>query len=70
VLRIILDLENIITNCGARDIKKLLLRISLYAVDEHQDAVVLLHQPKMKIKRLGEDNFYGLLKNKNFKVSF
>lgn len=67
MLRIILDLENIITNCGARDIKKLLLRISLYTIDEHQDGIVLLHQPKMKIKKMGEDNFYGLLKIKTLK---
>ena len=67
-LRIILDLENIITNYGAKDIKKLLLRISLYAVDEHQDAIVLIHQPRMRIKNLGEDNFYGFLKIKALKA--
>jgi len=67
-LRIILDLENIITNFGAKDIKKLLLRISLYAVDGHQDAVVLFHQPRMRIRNLGEDNFYGFLKIKSLKA--
>lgn len=68
-MKLILDLENIIANHGAKDVKKLLLRISLYAVDEHQDGVVLLHQPKMRIKNLGNDNIYGFLKIKKLKAS-